>query len=54
MDCIPKVVVNMFTTSQRSSSGNEKAVELAGRVDDKLVKALMPFQREGVEYEAKS
>ena len=39
----------MFTASQRSS-GSPKAVELTGRVDDKLVKALMPFQREGVEY----
>ena len=50
MDCIPKVVVNMFTAPQRTS---EKVVDLTGRVDDKLVKALMPFQREGVEYEIK-
>ena len=40
----------MFTASQRSS-GSQKVVELTGRVDDKLVKALMSFQREGVEYE---
>ena len=40
----------MFTASQRSSGSNEKVVNLTGRVDDKLVKALMPFQREGVEY----
>ena len=49
MECIPKVVVNTFTTSLRSS-GSEKTVQLTGRVDDKLVMALMPFQREGVEY----
>ena len=41
--------MNMFTGLWRGGGKNEKAVELSGRVDDKLVKALMPFQREGVE-----
>lgn len=46
---IPSFVLQAFRTNLRKKS-EEKSIELDGRIDDKLLSKLMPFQREGIIY----